>query len=1165
MNTRQNQNVRWVIALATSTLLVIAVSTWGVLDLEPAPVIDLDWPDYSANASFDGDDSGNSLVGVTLASAGDVNGDGYEDILIGRLGRQDSSIKKAYLFFGDGAEWRWREDIWLSMPETFSGAHVVFVGSQGAWSVASAGDVNGDGYDDILIGAPDWNAYDEDPPPFSTDFNQEGKVYLILGKSCWEDPNIDLDSEADGYVIGDYGTYYGIGSCVASAGDVNGDGCDDILFANDLYSHPSSGEWIGRAYLILGDEDLTVGDPNLADDITETFIGEVGFCTDPLWEGAGFSMSAGDVDNDGLSDIVIGNPRYGFDPYVEYATAAGRVYLIFGKEDGWGGTSYLVNADVIFDAEYPDVELSFLGWSVSSVGNVNGNKYDENDDEYDDILIGAPDHYYGKAYLVLGRERDDWDDLMEEGEGSINVANADASFLNTDSPDFMGRSVANGGDVNDDGYDDMLIGSGDRSYLILGRSSNWEPDQSIGTAADATLHGLNMGIGINVTFAGDFNGNGYDDIFTGSNSSTKYLVWGRAIPVAHWMDDPNGLDSSRFGRDGTVNGDPTWLPSGGKIGGAMEFDGVGDYVEIEGYKGVTGTDPRTVTAWVRVEPNASTLAIVRWGTSNVSGATWSNVIDANGKLRVAVWTGTVTGDTAVDDDIWHHVAIVLPDKEDVKVEDILLYVDGVQENTTLTYGTQTIDTAVDIDVLISEGGSFDGLLDDVRIYDRALTVKEIRQAAGLELNSYWPLDETMGIMTMAAYDYSGNQHNSGPVANDLSSDGMINGAYEFNGTSDYLSVYEGPHEITGETLGQEITGTEPRTVTAWIKTDDDGPIIQWGDSDAGEEWYINVNDGELRLDVGDGEYIEGSTSIDDDVWHHVGVVLPNVPNVNVQDVLLYIDGCLETTTDGGSQLIDTDCDSGLLVVIGRSGLSPSYSYFDGLLDDVRIYNYALSVDDIREVSGFDLQVYWKLDESSGTVADDSGFYSRDGTLNGDPTWQPSGGEICGALEFDGDGDYVEIEGYKGVTGANPRTVAAWVRVEPNASTLSIVRWGTLEAAGVLWSNVINADGKLRAAVINGYIVGNTAIDDDTWHHVAIVLPDKEGVKVEDILLYVDGEQEDTTATYGTQTIDTAVGMDVLISHDGSFDGRLDDVRIYDRALSNADIRDLAKHACHVCE
>ena len=150
------------------------------------------------------------------------------------------------------------------------------------------------------------------------------------------------------------------------------------------------------------------------------------------------------------------------------------------------------------------------------------------------------------------------------------------------------------------------------------------------------------------------------------------------------------------------------------------------------------------------------------------------------------------------------------------------------------------------------------------------------------------------------------------------------------------------------------------------------------------------------------------------------------------------------------------------------------------------------------------------------------------------------------------------EGYKGVSGSNPRTVTAWVRVESNGSNLAIVHWGTLGTSGAQWFNEITAGGKLRASVLNGSIIGSTEIDDGAWHHVAIVLPDKENVKVEDILLYVDGEQEDTTLNLnnGDQTIDTAVDMDVLISTDGS-EGLLDDVRIYNYMLREDDIRALA--------
>jgi len=819
------------------------------------------------------------------------------------------------------------------------------------------------------------------------------------------------------------------------------------------------------------------------------------------------------------------------------------------------------------------------------------------------------------------------------------------------------------------------------------------------------------------------------DVWMFTTRSEMFVGW--------WeLDESEGGTAydSVGGHDGTLNGDPTWWPSGGKIGGALEFDGVGDYVEVAGYKGISGSNPRTVTAWVRVESNGSGLSIVRWGTLEINGGLWSNVINAAGNLRVAVWGGSVVGGTVINDNTWHHVAIVLPDKWDVKVEDILLYVDGEQEYTTIDYGTQPIDTAVGMDVLISSDGS-DGLLDDVRIYNYALSTGEIRTLAGFppELVAHWKLDESSGTM---ALDSSGKENHGTLHGNPTwrPSGGKIDGALEFDGYG-YWYVYEYWYYDCVEVEGYKgISGPNPRTITAWVRTESNESnesnfsIVRWGTEEIGALWSNVIDaEGKLRAAVYGGSIV-GSTDIDDNAWHHVAIVLPDKGDVKVEDILLYVDGVQEDATiTNGAQIINTAVGENVFMV---------YDSSDGLLDDVRIYNYALSEEEIRGLDGVlsalgpdpadgasgvnpdtelswsaggcavshniyfgtsspgefrgnqtettfnpglldcgttyywrinevqadssviegdvwkfttapasaafgpsptdgasgvnpdtelswsagsgaishdvyfgtsspgvfqcnqtgttfdigpldletmyywridevgpdssviegdvwrfttssDLPVgWWELDEIEGGMAYDSSVGGHDGTLMGDPVWWPSDGKIGGALEFDGNGDYVEVAGYKGISGSNPRTVSAWVKVESTGSTFSIVRWGTLEISGGLWSNVINAAGNLRAAVIGGSVVGDTTINDDTWHHVAIVLPDKEDVKVEDILLYVDGEPEDTTISLGSQTINTAVGMDVLISLDGSV-GLLDDVRIYNYALSEEEIGALA--------
>ncbi len=139
-----------------------------------------------------------------------------------------------------------------------------------------------------------------------------------------------------------------------------------------------------------------------------------------------------------------------------------------------------------------------------------------------------------------------------------------------------------------------------------------------------------------------------------------------------------------------------------------------------------------------------------------------------------------------------------------------------------------------------------------------------------------------------------------------------------------------------------VTGLAPRTVAAWIKTSTTGEVVTWGTASAGEKWVFRVQDtngqdGAIRVEVGGG-YIVGKTDVRDDVWHHVAAVLEEGDS-DVSDVKLYVDGVEETPYSAVSpETINTA--SGADVKIGV--FSGSNRYFNGLIDDVRIYNRALS-------------------------------------------------------------------------------------------------------------------------------------------------------------------------------------------------------------------------------
>lgn len=224
----------------------------------------------------------------------------------------------------------------------------------------------------------------------------------------------------------------------------------------------------------------------------------------------------------------------------------------------------------------------------------------------------------------------------------------------------------------------------------------------------------------------DMNGDcrvGFEDLIAFADRWLDSRIYTEAGLVGWWrMEDEAGAvlaDSSGYNRPGVlVNmGDPAWVS--GKFGGGLEFDGVDDYVQITGYKGVTGTGPRTVTAWVRTSGNG---VVVGWGAPLGVGKRFLMSI-SQGRLRAEVGGGYVGGSTIVNDGAWHHVAAA---SDGTGTGAIRLYVDGVPD-TISGQLSQIIDTGDTDDVTIGKYGVtyLTGVVDDVRIYDRVLNDEEI--------------------------------------------------------------------------------------------------------------------------------------------------------------------------------------------------------------------------------------------------------------------------------------------------------------------------------------------------------------------------------------------------------------------------------------------------------
>jgi hypothetical protein len=296
-----------------------------------------------------------------------------------------------------------------------------YANDNAGYSINSAGDVNGDGFDDFLI-----SAHQSDHGGIDT-----GQIYLIFGKSSGWSMDVNL-SNANASFFGESsydtagGTWVGWGAieCVNGAGDVNGDGYDDILIGSD--ANAEGGPWAGQAYLILGKDSGWSMDTNLSN-ADASFIGE------NSGDYLGSSVAgAGDVNNDGYDDILLG--AWG---NAEGGPEAGKAYLIFGNDSGWSMDFNLSNADVSFIGESSS---DWAGWGLASAGDVNS-------DGYDDILISADGRdeggtNAGQVYLILGKANG-WNK-------KIDLSNADASFIGESGLDYAGTPSKGAGDVNGD-------------------------------------------------------------------------------------------------------------------------------------------------------------------------------------------------------------------------------------------------------------------------------------------------------------------------------------------------------------------------------------------------------------------------------------------------------------------------------------------------------------------------------------------------------------------------------------------------------------------------------------------------------------------------------------------------------------------------------------------
>ena len=619
--------------------------------------------------------------------------------------------------------------------------------------------------------------------------------------------------------------------------------------------------------------------------------------------------------------------------------------------------------------------------------------------------------------------------------------------------------------------------------------------------------------------------------------------------AAYSFDEGSGttLSDSIGNHDGTIEG-ATWT-SEGKYGSALEFDGEDDRVTIPDASDLDLTHEFTVEAWVRPDTIHNFAPVI--AKAEAQGERQPGYI-----LAAQGWekpTGFVTNSTTAsilgakpaltaDGETWTHLAFT-SDGETLK-----LYRDGELVATKEAVDAGATEANLEIGAAAAWGTHFKGAIDELRIYNEALSEGQIQadrdSEVGLEQRpiAAYSFDEGSGT-TLS--DSIGN-HDGTIEGATWTSEGKYGSALEFDGEDDRVTIPD----------ASDLDLTHEFTVEAWVRPDtihNFAPVIAKAEAQGERQpGYILAAQG-WEKPTG---FVTNSTTAsilgakpaltaDGETWTHLAFTSDG------ETLKLYRDGELVATKEA--------VDAGATEANLEIGAAAAWgTHFKGAIDELRIYNEALSEGQIQADRDSEVGLEqrpiaaYSFDEGSGTTLSDS-IGNHDGTIEG-ATWT-SEGKYGSALEFDGEDDRVTIPDASDLDLTHEFTVEAWVRPD------SLNYWSSIFGKGenVPGSGISGYDlaanatgGKPRGEIVNANTSasasGPSAVPTGAWTHLAFTF---DGTTLR---IYVNGQLEGETETEIHPGVTEAVA---LIGYDPTFEtyfhGRIDELRIYDEALDQGGI------------
>ncbi len=707
---------------------------------------------------------------------------------------------------------------------------------------------------------------------------------------------------------------------------------------------------------------------------------------------------------------------------------------------------------------------------------------------------------------------------------------------------------------------------------------------------------------------------------------------------AAWLLDESSANSCTGGVNdscdsSTSSFDLAWgtatTSTTGKISNGLNFDGTDNATANidDTFTPISSTKRWTVALWFKTSDTQGYLfdtgdggnvgervAVFSDGANNLSLYMSQ---DSNGtEYKYLNYSVTST------DNNWHHLVVTRDGDNSVK-----LYVDSsvisVSSTTTDVDMSSYSETWTDFNLghrYILNIYNYTGVIDEARVYTDSLTAAEIsalygdgtnrhgyvtanyankelirQYSANVSVGSpaseeigpgpsgYWKFDEGYGtsVNDSSGDNHTGNLGTGSSAPTWKSEESCVNGnCFQFDGTDDSINF--------GDVL--DFTGNTEMTVSAWIRLtsapSSRGQIISKYDAGTSGQWYFGVDGQKKVVFLREcGSYgITGNNALSLSTWNHVSGVYDGT------NLKIYVNGILDETAVDSCSISNTSVDT--VIGAGDNGTGTE-DHFPGFIDEVKVYPYARSADEIKQDYLFSsaqgsavvlgaqdtsflsngLVGYWKMDETTGTsgpswTAIDSSGSGRNGT--GAENAVVTSGKFGNGGGLDGSGDYLDMGDQTEHDLTFPFTLSAWI----NISQLPSVKGSDSEimskygGAGTRqWTLGIGTDNVLyffkshngtngEYGVISGHEF--TSSDVNVWRHVVYSV-DSQGVAN----MYVDGSLVESY-TFSNTTIYTGASTSMRIGaralNSNYFKGTIDEARIYSRALTSSEVKSLYQWA-----